>query len=164
MASARALANASSRPRLPGKLLLPCETSRLGDAHRAADLLPPPSRSPLPQGEGDLLVIVPLALHGTPPSWDSECPKTLRSASTSFEGQDQAHAADRWLSGLPHSAAHDPGLQGFCGCARASALQVPGRCASRTGCSRSASVSRRLTNRENLGRFYPSCGLRQSLR
>src|SRR3954466_851822 len=31
-----------------------------------------------------------------------------------------------------------------CGCARALALRVPGRCASRTGCSRSASVSRRL--------------------
>src|SRR4051812_2246403 len=36
------------------------------------------------------------------------------------------------------------GLKGCCGCARASALQVPGRCASRTDCSQSVSVSQRL--------------------
>jgi len=36
-------------------------------------------------------------------------------------------------------------LKPCCGCARALALRVPGRCANRTGCSRSVSVSQRLT-------------------
>src|SRR3954464_6860663 len=49
------------------------------------------------------------------------------------------------------------GLKRYCGCVRASALRALGRCANRTNCSRSASVSRRLTKRENQGRASPSC-------
>ena len=39
-------------------------------------------------------------------------------------------------------------LRRCCGCAKVLALRAPGRCASRTGCSRSASVFRRLTKRK----------------
>ena len=51
-----------------------------------------------------------------------------------------------------------------CGCARALALRVPERCANRTSCSRSASVSQRLTRCETGVGPGPSCGLRQTLR
>jgi transposase, IS6 family len=44
-----------------------------------------------------------------------------------------------------------------CGCARASALRARGRCASRTGCSRSVSVFRRLTKCETgAGTAHPA--------
>ena len=60
-----------------------------------------------------------------------------------------AHAAGGLLPGLPHGAAHDPGLRGHAVAAQGLRLcRRAGRCASRTGCSRSASVSQRLTKCE----------------
>src|SRR3954454_610952 len=48
-----------------------------------------------------------------------------------------------------------------CGCARASALPAAGRCASRTGCSQSVSVSQRLTKCETgVGPAHPAAYVR----
>ena len=65
---------------------------------------------------------------------------------------------------FPRPGAPSRASRRCCDCARASALRAPGRCASRTGYSRSASVFQRLTKCEIEARSRPFCGLRQSLR
>jgi transposase len=52
------------------------------------------------------------------------------------------------FSPFTRHAGRSGGSRPCCGCARGSGLQVPGRCASRTGCCQSASVCPRRTKRE----------------
>src|SRR3954454_18056102 len=111
----------------------------------------------------------PLPQPGKTGSWrarrcitsPSTCSKASRATTSGSSGPCRGWAASR-----PSTRPGGPsrGLKRCCGCARASALRARGPSASRTGCSRSASVFQRLTKCETGVGHSPSCGLRQSLR
>ncbi len=64
-----------------------------------------------------------------------------------------------WAASRPSTQRDGPsrGLKRCCGCARALALPAAGRCASRTACSQSVSVSQRLTKCETgVGPAHPA--------
>ena len=101
-----------------------------------------------------------IAEAGKPACW--RAPRCITSPSTCSRGSRAITSGSSgpcrgWAASNPSTQRGAPSRASkpCCGCARASALRARGPSASRTGCSRSASVSRRLTKRENQGRAQP---------
>ena len=72
---------------------------------------------------------------------------------SAVEANDRSGSRDRCRGSAAFSPSTRPGVRSggsrpYCGCAKGSGLRARGRCASRTGCCRSVSVSRRLIKPE----------------
>jgi hypothetical protein len=84
----------------------------------------------------------------------STCSKASRVTISGSSGPCRGLAASRPST---RRGVRSKGLKRCCGCVRASALPAAGRCASRTDCSQSVSVSQRLTKCETgVDAAYPA--------